>query len=235
LYSDQIEEKEWNEIIKTIEDASDYYQRMNRLVTFFRVDSWRRKAAGYSADSDDVLEIGCGPGDFTKLLRGRKIVCVEPSEKLMAIAESRLGHKAEFRHGEAEDLPESPDSFDRVFCSFSFRDFMDKEKGLREIFRVLRSRGQLVILEVGKPRGKIRAAFMDWHLKHDVPFLAKFVVPRKVLMASGHNMYKDLWMSYQKYYPANVYADMMRKIGFVDVKWDELTFGGAVLIRGAKP
>lgn len=235
MQSDRIGQKEWKGIIETIEDAADYYQRMNRIVTFFMVDKWRQRAAAFSEEGLDVLEIGCGPGDFTALLRGRSIVCVEPSEKLMSIAKGRLGGKAEFRLGEAESLPVSSESFDRVFCSFSFRDFKDKEKALREIFRVLRKGGQLVILEIGKPEARVKLAMMNLHLKYDVPLIARFVVPHSILMARGENMYKDLWRSYQKYLPAKAYADVMKVIGFTEVAWDDLTYGGGVLLRGEKP
>ena len=46
----------------------------------------------------------------------------------------------------AESIPLPDDNFDMVFCLFSFRDFKDKEQGLREIYRVLKPGGQLVIL-----------------------------------------------------------------------------------------
>jgi len=235
LQSDRIGQKEWKGIIETIEDAADYYNRMNRLVTFFRVDGWRRRAAAFSRDDVDVLEIGCGPGDFAALLRGRRILCVDPSEKLLAVAKERLGKKAEFKLGEAEDLPVESESFDRVFCSFSFRDFRDKERALGEMFRVLRKGGLLVILEIGKPEASVKLAMMNLHLKYDVPLIARFVVPHSVLMARGENMYKDLWMSYQKYSPTKAYAEIMRGIGFVDVAWDDLTYGGGVLLRGRRP
>ena len=234
MQSDRIGQKEWEGIVETIEDAADYYQRMNRLVTFFRVDGWRRRAAQFSGVDLDVLEIGCGPGDFTALLRARKLVCVEPSEKLMSIAERRIGDRAEFRLGEAEKLPVESGSFDRVFCSFSFRDFMDKEAALREIFRALRKGGQLIILEIGKPDDSLKLTMMNVHLKYDVPFIARFVVPHSVLMARGENMYKELWKSYQKYLPAKEYVGIMRRIGFTDVAWDDLTYGGGVLLRGSR-
>lgn len=235
MHSDRIGQDEWKGIIETIEDAAGYYERMNRIVTFFRVGSWRRRAAEFSGDGLDVLEVGCGPGDFAALISGRRILCVDPSEKLLAVAKGRLDGKAEFERGEVEELPVSDGSFDRVFCSFSFRDFRDKEKGLREMFRVLRKDGILVILEIGKPEDSAKLAMMNLHLKYSVPLVARFVVPRKILTARGENMYKDLWMSYQKYAPATTYARMMREIGFADVTWDELTYGGAVLLRGRKP
>jgi len=235
LFSDRIGEREWKGIVGTIEDAAAYYERMNRIVTFFRVGSWRRRAAALSGKDLDLLEIGCGPGNFAQLISGRRLLCVDPSQKLLSIARSRLGDRAELELGLAEDLPVGDESFDRVFCSFSFRDFRDKEKGLREIFRVLRKDGVLVILEIGKPEDRLKLKMMNLHLRYGVPLIARFIVPRDVLMARGENMYKDLWMSYQKYLPASAYAEIMRGIGFADVEWDELTYGGAVLLRGRKP
>jgi ubiquinone/menaquinone biosynthesis C-methylase UbiE len=50
----------------------------------------------------------------------------------------------------AEDIPLEDNSFDMVFCLFSFRDFQDKKKGLEEIYRVLKPGGQLVMCDAGK-------------------------------------------------------------------------------------
>ena len=159
--ADQLNQEEWAGVIKTIERVVDYYDKMNNIVTFFRAEKWRKRAARFSGDDLDILEIGCGPGSFAKHLRGRSIVCVDPSERLLAVAKKRLDGRAEFRQGEAERLPSGADSFDRVFCSFSFRDFKDKRQGLTEIFRVLRSGGQGIILEIAKPKGRIRRKLLD--------------------------------------------------------------------------
>jgi demethylmenaquinone methyltransferase/2-methoxy-6-polyprenyl-1,4-benzoquinol methylase len=234
LDADQLNQEEWASVIRTIESVVDYYDKMNNIVTFFRAEKWRKKAASFSSDGLDILEVGCGPGSFAKHLRGRSIVCVDPSEKLLAVARKRLDGRAEFRRGEAEQLPSEANSFDRVFCSFSFRDFKDKRQGLREIFRVLRNGGQGIILEIAKPKGRIKRMLLSWHLKYNVPLIARFVVPKEILNEGGHNVYKDLWTTYQKYATADRYAKMMREIGFKDVAWEELTFGGAVLLRGTK-
>ncbi len=105
--ADQLNQEEWAGVIKTIERVVDYYDKMNNIVTFFRAEKWRKRAARFSGDDLDILEIGCGPGSFAKHLRGRSIVCVDPSEKLLAVAKKRLDGRAEFRQGEAERLPAS--------------------------------------------------------------------------------------------------------------------------------
>ncbi|HUW43218.1 MAG TPA: class I SAM-dependent methyltransferase, partial [Thermoplasmata archaeon] len=179
--ADQLNQEEWAGVIRTIEGVVDYYDRMNNLVTFFRVEKWRRKAGSFSRDGQDVLEIGCGPGSFTKRLKGKRIVCVDPSEKLLAVAKKRIAGDVDFRQGEAEHLPVDSEAFDRVFCSFSFRDFKDKRQSLTEIFRALRKGGQSIILEIAKPKGRVRRALMNWHLRYDVPLLAHLIVPSKIL------------------------------------------------------
>lgn len=233
--ADQLNQEEWASVIRTIESVVDYYDRMNDLVTFFRVEKWRERAASYSGEALDVLEIGCGPGSFTKHLKGKKIACVEPSEKLLAVAKKRIDQNVEFKQGKAENLPIESEAFDRVFCSFSFRDFKDKRQSLVEIYRVLRKGGRSIILDIAKPKGRIRRALLNWHLKYDVPLLAHLIVPSKVLNEGGHNVYEDLWTTYRKYEPADHYADLMREIGFKDVAWEELTFGGAVILGGTRP
>ena len=232
---DDIEKSDWIGIVKTLEDVSDYYDRMNNLSTFFQAEKWRIAAATYSDETVDVLEIGCGPGSFASHLKGKKILCLDPSERLLKIAENRLGDKVVFSIGEAESLPADSNSFDRVFCSFSFRDFRNKRKSIDEMFRVLRNGGKAVILDITKYDRGIKSILMKSHLKHLVPLIATIVVPRNERMRWGRNPYRDLWKTYESFGTPDRFASMMREIGFLDVRIELLSLGGAFLLIGSKP
>ena len=87
----------------------------------------------------------------------------EPAKYVLAIAES---------------IPLPDDTFDRVFCLFSFRDFQDKKKGLQEILRVLKPGGQLVICDAGKANWLHGLAGRIW-MSTVVQWMARYVTKKK--------------------------------------------------------
>ena len=97
-------------------------------------------------------------GSFAEDLVGLDVTCLDPSEAMLKVAKKRVDG-ARASRGEApaayvqalaEDIPLEDNTFDMVFCLFSFRDFQDKKKGLEEIYRVLKPGGQLVMCDAGK-------------------------------------------------------------------------------------
>ena len=78
----------------------------------------------------------------------------------------------------AEDIPLEDNTFDMVFCLFSFRDFQDKKKGLEEIYRVLKPGGQLVICDAGKANYLHGLAGRMW-MSTVVQWMARWVTKTK--------------------------------------------------------
>jgi len=234
LSGDGLDREEWLRIVSSIEAVSDYYDRVNELSTLFQADKWRRSAIDFSGPGLDILEIGSGPGSFAMLLRGRSVVCVEPSEKLIGVARRRTAGNIQFAAGVAEELPIATESFDRIFCSFSFRDFSDKEKSLREMLRVLRKDGVAVIVDIAKREGRLKSWLVKSYLKNMVPILSKFVIPRSEMKEWNGNPYDTLWVTYDHFETPGCYAESMRGMGFKDVEWKLLSMGGAFLLSGVK-
>ena len=103
-----------------------------------------------------IVDVGCGTGAAlqhaaVKVRRGH-LIGIDPVPRMIEIARERLeGHPAaariEFREGEAENLPVEDDQADLVFAFDSVDHWRDVDQGLREIRRILRPRGQLVIVK----------------------------------------------------------------------------------------
>ena len=148
----------WTELEEQLEATIPNYDRVNRLMTFGQDKRWRRNVRNHASEGMKVLEVGCGPGSFAEDLVGLDVTCLDPSEAMLKVAKKRVD-SARSSRGEspaayvqalAEDIPLEDNSFDMVFCLFSFRDFQDKKKGLEEIYRVLKPGGQLVMCDAGK-------------------------------------------------------------------------------------
>lgn len=234
LSIDGLDREEWLRIVSSIETVSDYYDRVNEISTLFQADKWRRSAIGFSGPNLDILEIGSGPGSFARLLNGRSVVCIEPSKKLIGVARLRTASNVEFAAGVAEELPLTSESFDRVFCSFSFRDFIDKAKSLMEMHRILRKGGIAVIVDIAKREEAFKSWIVKSYLKNVVPIFSKFVIPRSEMKGWNRNPYDELWITYDRFDTPARYAESMRGIGFEDVEWKLLSMGGAFLLRGVK-
>ena len=92
------------------------------------------------------LDIGCGTGNYTTELNkiGGKWTGLEPSSHMLALAKKKDG-SIDWIHGSAESLPFENDTFDGVICTLAVHHFTDLGKAFREIDRVLRPNGKLVM------------------------------------------------------------------------------------------
>ncbi|MDH4123683.1 MAG: class I SAM-dependent methyltransferase [Thermoplasmata archaeon] len=221
---------EWKGVIHTLEQVSEYYDLMNDLATFFQADKWRKSAIKDLKDEMSILEIGSGPGSFLQMLEKGKIVALDPSKKLLSVSRERVGERASFATGISESLPFRENSFDLIFCSFSFRDFKDRALSLNEMRRILREDGVLKIVDIARYRKGLRSLLMKIHLKFIVPAIARIMIPRKLRMQWGRNPYKALWETYAVFETAEEISSMMRDTGFRNIVLRYLSLRGAFLI-----
>lgn len=119
-----------------------------------------------------VVDVGCGTGAALRRLAPRvpdgTLIGLDPIPRMLEIARERAsedphGHRIDFREAPAEKLPLDDDSADLVFAFDSIDHWRDRALGLREIRRVLRPGGRLVVVkDGGLPGGAAsRQAFLD--------------------------------------------------------------------------
>ena len=227
---------EWRELEESLADVGADYEKVNSLMTFGLVDKWRKRVAALAKDDDVVLEIGSGPGNFTKHLRSKTVYCLEPSLDFANSARGNLDiDRVTMVQGVAERIPLADKSVDKVFCVFSFRDFFDKPAALGEINRVLREGGEAVIADVAKPESGPLAKMLEMHFKRLVPVLARVAVSpssREVWMRDPYVKLMDTWMAYGS---PSKNEELLRQRGFSDVRTEYLELKGATMTRGKKP
>ena len=231
-----IDWQSWRGIINALENLLPYYEKTNLVNTWFLLPLWRRELSGRVSRDDVVLEIGSGPGGLATLLKARKVVCLDPSLEMLGYARRRLdGGRYLYASALAERLPFSAGSFDKVLCSFSFRDFMDKPLSFSEMFRVLRPGGTMHILELLRPDSGWRRAFMDAWIDRAVPAIARIMVPRRVMSDWTANPYTSFGMTYKAMSPIGEYARMAGDAGFEDVGHRFLGMKSVFHLQGARP
>jgi len=227
---------EWQRVIEDMEEVGPYYERVNWLITFGLVERWRKRVASLAAPEDSVLEIGSGPGNFTKHLECRQVYALEPSEALLGASRKAVENKkVTFLRGVGERIPLTDGSVDKVFCVFSFRDFFDRKTGTEEMHRVLRDGGEVVIVDMAKPPPGPLARMLGFHVKHMVPPLTRVAVPSAAKERWSRDPYRTLLDTYEAFGSTKIHEALLKGAGFSDVSTEFLEMRGATMTRGKKP
>src|SRR3990170_4000566 len=208
---------EWRSVERAIESFLPYYERVNLANTFGRLPLWRQQVASTAKPDDVVLDLGSGPGGFARLLCTRRVLCIDPSRAMIDHARRALaGDGYRFLSGLVERLPLRPGSVDKVYCSFSFRDFLDRGAAIREIARVLRPGGELHVLEASRPPPGWRRAFMDSWLRFGVPAVVTALVPRRTRSRWREPPFAAFVRTYEALGRPESYLPSLRESGFED-------------------
>jgi ubiquinone/menaquinone biosynthesis C-methylase UbiE len=168
---------------KTIQWASRY-DAVVKLMTLGNDKALRQISIdkGQIKPGDSVLDVGCGTGDLTLAARARagnsgKVCGIDAASEMVEVAQAKAakaGVEVEFRAALIESLPFSDDSFDVVLSSLMMHHLPDdvKQKGLREIYRVLKPGGHLFVVDMQRPVGLVShvlsTVMMHGHLHNGV-------------------------------------------------------------------
>lgn len=202
------------------------YDRLNHMMTFGLDRRWRRRAALAASDSEAVrtcgpeaLDVACGTGDMVAALcsapvRFEASAC-DVSDEMLAIARVKCG--ARYAKADAERLPYADGSFSAVSCAFGVRNFVHLEAGLREMARVLRPGGRMVILELATPDSRLLRPFYNLYTRRVIPWLGS-------LLAGSREAYTYLPRSIERFPKGEAFMALLREQG-CRVWQEKLTFG----------
>ena len=215
------------------------YDALNHILSLDVDKIWRKKALKQIVDAPapvQVLDLACGTGDFSiaiaKALTGGHVTGVDLSEGMLAVMREKVD-KAELNgmisieEGDGENLRFPDNTFDRVTIAFGIRNFEDRPKGLREMLRVLKPGGRLVILELSRPENKIIRWFYDLYFLHILPKIGGKVSGDKAA-------YAYLPTSVAAFPGKMAFLATMRKAGFRAVTHKAFTLGICRMYTGEK-
>lgn len=212
------------------------YDKANDLITFGLAHSWRRtlvKSSG-ARKGDRVLDCATGTGDlaieFKKVVGSEGQVigtdfCADMLKHAPAKAE-KLGLEIQFSEADAMMLPFNESQFDIVSIAYGIRNVADPILALREMARVCKPGGRVMILETGDNHMPLIKSAMQFYFKNVVPRLGGWVTGKP-------QAYDYLNKSSLKFPSRENFVQMMQSTGcFHKISYRSLMGGASFIYRG---
>ena len=213
------------------------YDLMNDLMSFGVHCLWKRWFTATSGvrRGDRVLDLAGGTGDIAALLLplvGDKgsVVLGDINAAMLRTGRDRMidagcVRNLDYAQLNAQALPFPDASFDAVTIAFGLRNVTDKESALREMHRVLKPGGRVLILEFSAVRSELLKRLYDFHSFQVLPRLGK-------LIANDADSYQYLAESIRKHPDQATLKAMMENAGFAQVDVRNLSAGIVAIHRG---
>jgi demethylmenaquinone methyltransferase/2-methoxy-6-polyprenyl-1,4-benzoquinol methylase len=204
------------------------YDLMNSVMTAGLHHRWRERAADLAGlgPGDRALDVATGTGDLAielarRVAPGGEVVGSDFSEGMLDVAR-RKAPELRWEHGNALALPYEDGSFDAATVGFGARNFSDLEHGLREMVRVVRPGGRVVVLEITTPQRPPLSTFFSLWFDRVVPLLGK--------LAAEPEAYTYLPSSVKRFPGPQALGGILHGVGLRDVRWI-LTAGGIIALH----
>jgi demethylmenaquinone methyltransferase/2-methoxy-6-polyprenyl-1,4-benzoquinol methylase len=225
------------QVAQMFDNISENYDGLNRVISLGIDMKWRKKVVALVAEKnpETILDIATGTGDLVIMMSNtsaKKIIGLDISAGMLEVGRKKievkkLTEKIEMVLGDSENMPYPDNYFDAITVSFGIRNFETLEKGLAEIYRVLRPNGIFVILETSVPT--------KFPFKQGYAFYTKYILPiiGKVF-SKDNDAYSYLSESAANFPFGETLNNILRKISFIECKAMPQTMGVATIYTATK-
>ena len=225
------------QVTQMFDTISKEYDGLNRVISFGIDVKWRNKVVKLVGDTHpkNILDIATGTGDLAISLTNttaKEIIGLDISDGMLEVGREKIKSKSldgviKMVIGDSEDLPFEDNTFDAITVAFGVRNFMNLKKGLKEILRVLKPNGIFVILETSVPTKTPYKQGYKLYSKYILPTIGK-------VFSKDQSAYKYLSESASVFPFGEELNNILRKIGFINVKDQPQTFGVATIYTASK-
>jgi demethylmenaquinone methyltransferase/2-methoxy-6-polyprenyl-1,4-benzoquinol methylase len=225
------------QVAEMFNNIAGRYDFLNHFLSLGIDKGWRKKAIAEVARiaPTSILDVATGTGDMAiaaAAMKPKKITGVDIADQMLEvgrrkIAAQDLAQMITLQTGDSESMPFSNGEFDAVMCAYGVRNFEHLEVGLREMCRVLRPGGKVVILEFSHPTQFPVKQFYKFYFRYILPTLGKIV--------SKHSKaYTYLPESVMAFPEGKKFCAILQQCGFKDAVARPLTFGITTLYTANK-
>lgn len=220
-------------IEKMFDSIAPEYDALNHILSLNIDKGWRKKAVKalfptrQTGESRKVLDVACGTGDLSiaiaKYHPSISVTGVDLSEGMMEMGRKKilaegLEGRITMEKGDCRSLPFGNNSFDGVCVAFGVRNFEFREECLKEMLRVLKPDGNIVILELSIPKNALIRKGFNLYFTRILPLIGKKV--------SGDNgAYSYLPASVINFPSPEEFVKTLRACGFANVCHKALSLG----------
>ncbi|MGG6543909.1 UNVERIFIED_CONTAM: bifunctional demethylmenaquinone methyltransferase/2-methoxy-6-polyprenyl-1,4-benzoquinol methylase UbiE [Prevotella sp. 15_C9] len=214
------------------------YDTLNHRLSWDIDKGWRKKAIKRLLPyrPNKILDIATGTGDFAilaaRMLKPQSVTGVDISEGMMQIGRGKVRQEGmqdiiSFHKEDCLNLSFTTETFDAVTAAFGIRNFQDLEKGLSEMYRVLKTGGHLCIIELTTP--------ILFPMKQLFRFYSTYILPGYGrLVSKDESAYEYLNKTIAAFPQGETMMEILKKIGFSSTSFKRLTFGVCTMYLAEK-
>jgi demethylmenaquinone methyltransferase/2-methoxy-6-polyprenyl-1,4-benzoquinol methylase len=215
------------------------YDKLNHILSFNIDRIWRRRVMRIvrRSHAHKIMDVATGTGDLAIAMAKRvdrtQILGIDLSEEMLQVARKKiekqgLEERIIVEKGDAENLSMvSTESIDAATVAFGVRNFENLERGLSEIYRTLKPGGKFVVLEFSIPRNPlVRWVYAQYSHR---------LLPRiGAMLSKDRKAYDYLPDSVEEFPSPERFAEILRGVGFKDIKLSSQSFGIAHIYEATK-
>lgn len=205
------------------------YSLLNDFISFRMHRSWKKFVAkqALANQGHSFLDLCTGPGDIAALISNAspksKVIALDFAEEMLTIAKkNHAKSNIEFVQGDATQLSFENDSFDAVTVGYGLRNYSNLQRGLDEIYRVLKPGGRMVSLDLGKPEHPLFKPLYFLFFNKCVPLIGQIIHGKR-------DPYQYLPDSLTQYPSQSQLLDMLENTGFESIAYYNFAGGAAAV------
>lgn len=226
------------QVTQMFDKIAPRYDLLNRVLSLGIDTIWRKKAIAQLDKTQHrrILDVATGTADMcveiNKQLKPDEIIGLDISSQMIEYGKVKIDKKGlsdtiKLEVGDSENMRFPDGSFDAATVAFGVRNFGDLRAGLREMNRVIKPGGKIIILEFSKPLYFPFKQLFNLYFKYILPLIGK-------LSSKDKKAYSYLYESVQAFPDYDRFGDILRDVGFRSVQWKALSLGICTIYSGEK-